>query len=321
MKVTKDMLHEDLRSFYWPTRILTFLMTFNWFIKLMDKLGGRPVRGKDIEGLNCREIYVPSSDGEYQIRTRVFAPKHASGELPLYLYIHGGGYIMGLPELTLDLLERFIETRPCVIVAPDYRKAWTKPYPAGLDDCYDTLLWAIENASELGARPNKVIVGGHSAGGGLTAAVTLRARDAGDVDIAFQMPFYPMIDDQQPSDSERKIDVPVWSTKTNRIGWGAYLADLHNSGTDIPAYAAPARNNDYSGFPPTLTFVGTLEPFFWETRDYIEKLQAAGVDTLYKEYEGCFHAFEFFAAERPVGRDGMEFTFNSYAEFYDKYAG
>ena len=153
----------------------------------------------------------------------------------------------------------------------------------------------------------------------MVAAVTLKARDEGNVDIAFQMPFYPMIDDQQPSDAERQIDVPVWSTKTNRIGWGAYLSDLHKAGSEIPAYAAPARNNDYTGFPPTLTFVGTLEPFFWETRAYMEKLQAAGVDTLYKEYQGCFHAFEFFAADKPVGRDGMDFTFNSYAAFYDKY--
>ena len=320
MKVSKDMLNEDLRSFYWPMRIMTFLMKFKWFARLLDKLSVRGAKGKDVEGLECDEVHVPSSDGTTQIRARIYKPKDADQKLPLFLYIHGGGYIIGCPEMTNDLYKRYIETRPCVIVAPDYRKSWTKPFPAGLDDCYDTLRWAIANADSLGIDPSKVIVGGHSAGGGLTAAVTLRARDQGDVNIAFQMPIYPMIDDTQPSDPAREVHVPVWDTDMNRIGWGAYLADLHARGAEIPAYAAPARNTDYSDFPPTMTFVGTLEPFFQETRAYVEALRAAGVDVAYKEYEGCFHAFEFFAAERPVGRDGMNFTFDAYAEFYDKYA-
>jgi acetyl esterase/lipase len=300
--------------------LLTFLMKFRWLTRLMDKLSNRSARGKAVETLQCEEAYIPSSDGAAQIRVRIYRPREAAGELPLMLYIHGGGYIMGCPEMTNDFYERFIETRPCVIVAPDYRKAWTKPFPAGLDDCYDTLLWAIGNADDLGIRRRKVIVAGHSAGGGLTAAVTLKARDQGDVDIAFQMPFYPMIDDRQPSDPAREIHTPVWDTTMNRIGWGSYLADLQRQQAEIPAYAAPARNADYSGFPPTITFVGTLEPFFWETRAYVEALRAADVDVAYKEYEGCFHAFELFAGNKPVGRDGMDFTFERYAGFYDKYA-
>ncbi|GIS21084.1 MAG: hypothetical protein CM15mP120_30000 [Pseudomonadota bacterium] len=73
------------------------------------------------------------------------------------------------------------------------------------------------------------MVAGHSAGGGLTAAVTLKARDSGTVDIAFQMPIYPMIDDQQPTDASREMQVPVWSSLTNKVGWGAYLAELLNA--------------------------------------------------------------------------------------------
>lgn len=189
---------------------------------------------------------------------------------------------MGIPEIANAAVKRFVETRPCVVLAPDYRKAFDHPYPAGLNDCYDTLLWARANAEALGVDPDKIIVAGHSGGGGLTAAVTLKARDAGDFKIAFQMPIYPMIDDQQPNDPERAIDSPSWNTEMNSIGWGAYLADLHAAGDKIPSYAAPIRNKDYAGFPPTITFVGTLEPFHKETAQYVEGLRSAGIEVAYR---------------------------------------
>ena len=87
---------------------------------------------------------------------------------------------MGVPEGSSELIRRFIETRPCVVVAPDYRKAKSRPYPGGFQDCYDALIWTRDNAQTLGCT-DKFIIGGHSAGGGLTAAVALKARDSGDV--------------------------------------------------------------------------------------------------------------------------------------------
>lgn len=122
--------------------------------------------------------------------------------------------------------ERLLQSRPCVIIAPDYRKAFTKPFPARLNDCYDTLLWARANAETLGIT-GKVMIAGDSAGGGLTAAVTLRALDTQNVDIAFQMPIYPMIDDQQSVDPSSYVKAPIWHTAANKSGWNAYLSDLH----------------------------------------------------------------------------------------------
>ena len=214
-------------------------------------------------------------------------------------------------------IERFIATRPCVIIAPDYRKAATKPFPAGFDDCYDTLLWAKANAEDLGIHQGRFMIAGHSAGGGLTAAVTLKVRDTQDVDVAFQMPIYPMIDDQQPHDANRYMETPVWDTELNTIGWNAYLADLHRDGAEIPAYAAPARNTDYQGFPPTITFVGDLDPFYQETLDYVQALRDAGVEVTFREYKGCYHVFDMFG--QGIAEDARAFTFDQYAEFYDRY--
>ncbi len=319
MKVSSDMLHPDLQPFYNRVRFFAVVIKQKWLTRLVNFLTRRFTNGKDVEGLHCEEIHIPSNDGSWQIRTRVYKPLQQEGPLPLLVYIHGGGYVMGNPEMSGDLIKRFIETRPCVVVAPDYRKAYTQPYPAGFNDCYDTLLWTAANAEQLGAKPGKVIVGGHSAGGGLTAAVTLKARDTGDVDIAFQMPIYPMIDYRQPEDPERQIDSPIWNTDTNRIGWNAYLSDLQARGDDIPAYAAAIRNADYQDFPPTITFVGTLEPFYWETKDYANALKNAGVDVAYEEYDNCFHGFDLITPEADISKAALAFTFQSYADFHDRY--
>ena len=136
-----------------------------------------------------------------------------------------------------------------------------KPYPAALDDCYMTLLWMRDNADELGIDASKFIIAGHSAGGGLTAAVTLKVRDTGDVNVAFQMPYYPMIDDQQPNDPARHMDSPGWDNKTNAFGWASYLKDLHQQGVEIPGYAAPARNTDYTIFPRRLPLWASMSRF------------------------------------------------------------
>ena len=178
MKVTKQMTSEGLRPYLFLLRMLTPIFKYRPLTKVMGFLQSRD-RGKDVEGLKCEEVYVPSSDGSHSIRVRLYRPLNYDGELPAMLYLHGGGYIMGIPEVSGDFYREVISKRPCVIVAPDYRKAYVKPYPGAFDDCYDTLLWLKENAASLGVAPDRMMVAGHSAGGGLAAAVTLKARDTG----------------------------------------------------------------------------------------------------------------------------------------------
>ena len=318
MKVTKEMTYEGLRSYLFLLRMLTPVFKYKPLTKFMNSMQAR-TKGKDVDGLVCEEVYIDSSDGSHSIRVRIYRPPDSDGELPAMLYLHGGGLIMGVPEVSGDFYHEIISKRKCVIVAPDYRKAYAKPYPGAFDDCYDTLLWLKNNSATLGVSPNRVMVAGHSAGGGLTAAVTLKARDTGDVNIAFQMPIYPMIDDQQPHDPERDIDSYGWNTDANRVAWSAYLADLNKLGSVIPAYAAPARNTNYRDLPPTITFVGSLEPFYWETVSYVKGLKEAGVEVAFAEYEGCYHAFEMVFPEVDISKKASTFLFESYAKFYDQY--
>lgn len=110
-------------------------------------------------------------------------------------------------------------------MAPEYRTAFEKPFPADLEDCYAALLFLKAHADELGINDAQIMVGGESAGGGLTVATCLLARDLGEVNVAFQMPLYPMLDDRETA-SSRDNHAPVWNTRTNRFAWKHYLRDL-----------------------------------------------------------------------------------------------
>jgi len=282
----------------------------------------RIFNGNKIKGFYNEERFIPSNNGGPDIRVRIFKPLNVEGKLPLLQYIHGGGYILGSPEMTpnLDIIKQFIEKRPCVVIAPAYRRALDAPYPAAFNDCYDTLLWAKENAEELGVYDDKFMVAGHSGGGGLTAAVTLKARDTKDFNIAFQMPFYPMIDDRQNTKSAIEMtSVPVWNAISNKKGWDSYLKDIRAKNQEVPTYAAAARNKDYKNFPPTISFVGDLEPFKDETIAYIDALKEEGIDTKFKLYKGAYHAFDAYVPNAQISRDAVKFTYDSFGEFYDKY--
>ena len=213
-------------------------------------------------------------------------------ETPGVLWIHGGGYVMGMAGMVfmsraIDLVKKY----GAVVVTPDYRLAHEAPYPAALEDCYAALKYLKENTDKLGVNSSQIMVGGESAGGGLTAALCMYARDKGEINIAYQMPLYPMIDNCD-TETSRDSHALVWNTRKNHKAWKAYLGELW--GKDVPAYAAAARGTDYSNLPPAYTFVGDLEPFYSETLTFIENLKKAGVEAKVDIYPNCFHAFDLF---------------------------
>ena len=295
MQVTNDMIDPQLRF----TGRMLKLMTGKRFGTvegvrsgaespgLVDKLIMRLVPKPT--GFQVEERWIPRPDGE-DMRIVIKRPLRPKPNVAGILHIHGGGYHTGAPELDLHCA-KYIELGDCMIVSPAYRLSVEEPYPAALEDCYTALLWLKEHAASLGVRDDQIAVTGESAGGGLTAATTMYARDRGDVNVAFQMPLCPMIDDRNDSPSAKDNDAPGWSEAANEVGWKLYLGDLW--GTDrVPPYAAPARATDYTGLPPTYTYVGALDPFCSETEEYVANLRAAGVPAELDVYEGAYHGFE-----------------------------
>ena len=243
--------------------------------------------------------------GDHSIKLLILRPLTRSEDpVPGVLWVHGGGYQSGSAKdifatRALSLVVKF----GAVLVAPDYRLSKKHPYPAALHDCWAALLYLKEHAEELGVRPDQLMVGGESAGGGMAAALCMLARDRGEVNIAFQMPLYPMLDDRD-TPSSKDNHAPNWNTKRNKKAWRRYLRSAY--GTDlVPYYAAPARCEDYSGLPPCYTFVGDIEPFYCETVDYVRHLREAGIRAEADVYPNWFHAYDLFFPAKKEVRDAI----------------
>ncbi len=244
--------------------------------------------------------------GDHKISLLILRPiQHGATAPPGVLWIHGGGYQSGSAKdvfatRALSLVVKF----GAVLVAPNYRLSKKHPYPAALHDCYAALLYLRDHAQELGVRPDQIMVGGESAGGGMTAALCMLARDRGEVAVAYQMPLYPMLDDRD-TPSSRDNHAPNWNTKRNHRAWKRYLREAW--GTElVPYYAAPARCPELSGLPPCYTFVGDIEPFYCETMDYVRRLKEAGVEAEADVYPGWFHAYDVFFPAKKVVREAIE---------------
>ena len=242
---------------------------------------------------------IPSTGRDIKILIlRPTVSKKEPEKTPGILWIHGGGYATGMAEMAyfsrpLALVKKY----GAVVVCVNYRLSLEAPYPAALEDCHSALCWLKNHSQELGINDSQIMVGGESAGGGLTAALCMYARDKGTVNIAYQMPLYPMLDDRD-TDSSRDNHAPVWNTKRNHAAWKLYLKEL----AEIPPYAAPARQTDYRDLPPAYTFVGDIEPFYCETLTYIENLRAAGVEAKVDVYPRWFHAYDMFFPFMPMAK-------------------
>ena len=264
-------------------------------------------------GLNLRRVMISRRDGDSALRALVVRPNGAATDLPIVLHLHGGGYAIGTPYQDLALMKRFMAIRPCVFVAPFYRRSFQAPYPAALEDGYDALLWAHDNARQIGGRASRIIVMGESAGGGLAAALCLLARDRGDIGIAAQFPLYAMLDDREENFTRRDDRLLTWNRGKNLLAWQLYLDDLRVRGTPVPPYASPARAPDLTGLPPAVGFVGDQDLFHDENARYFERLRAAGVPTRFKTIPGAYHAVEIIAPKSLPARNALAFAGDAFA--------
>lgn len=240
--------------------------------------------------------------GESNIRVRIYKPKMSKGILPGVLYLHGGGYVMGPLECFDIPCSSYVNGANCVVVSPEYRLAPENPFPAGVEDCYTALEWLVANAGELGVDPNRIAVTGGSAGGGLTIALCLMARDRKGPEICFQMPLYPTMDDRLLTPSSKEItDDRVLNREACEGIWNLYLGEGHKE-KEISPYAAPSRAMDLSGLPPAYSFVGELDPHRDETIDYITRLVQAGVPTGFTLYPGCYHGFDMMTPQAQISQ-------------------
>jgi acetyl esterase/lipase len=310
----RDRVHPELLEIYDSAE--DFDLDFPDFVRTLleeeFKLKGLP----KCDSVEVYEQSIDSSLGENTLTIRIYRPAGNNDLKPGLLWIHGGGYIAGFAKQDEGLCIRFVNDLKCCIVSVDYHLAPEFPYPIPIEDCYSALNWFHENADELNVDKSRIAVAGLSAGGGLTAALSLLCRDRGGPPILFQMPLYPMIDDlcATPSCLEMQ-DLKFWSYKSNKMGWALYLGDNTD---DVSPYAAPSRAEDYSNLPPTYTCIGDLDPLRDETIEYVLKLSQAGVPVEFHLYPGCFHAFDVAIIRTEIGDRAQDEYVNALARAFRK---
>lgn len=272
------------------------------------------------EGVNYRQVLIssPLTKGRH-IRLAIYEPAQRKERGPVLLWLHGGGYSLGVPEQDLRFVKQFIGARDCTIVAPAYTLSTSEGYPAALEDAYATLLWIQQQTDYLNARADQIMVGGNSAGGSLALALAIAARDLGQVKIAFQMPLYPMIDNQMVrAFTPMGQRTPTWMIKVSQLVWALYLGEAYGSQT-ISYYASPIRLDDYHNLPPTYTYLGTIEPFYDGIIAFMEGLIGAGVTADYDVYPWCFHGFDILWPSSPQSQKAADRLLNHFIYACDHY--
>ena len=233
---------------------------------------------------------LPTAAVDEHVTVRLHRPAGLPQRAPAMLWIHGGGTIMGHATQDDKYLRTLSRRTGVAVAAVEHRLAPEHPYPTPVEDCYAALRWL---ARQPWVDPDRLAVGGASAGGHFAAAVAQRALDRGEVVLAFQMLVYPMLDDRTGAgpDGHKRL---MWTESDNQLAWRWYL-----DGAD-PAQAAPARRADLSGLPRAWIGVGTLDLFHQECVDYAHRLRAAGVAVHEEIVPGAFHAFDQIATNAPV---------------------
>ncbi len=226
-----------------------------------------------------------------QIAVRLIKPAHASGALPVILYLHGAGWVLGSPH-THDLLVRNLAVGAnAAVVFPDYRRAPEAQYPSQIEESYKTATWITEHGAEHGLDPTRLAIAGDSCGGTLTIAVTLLAKERGGPSFSAQLLYYPVTDAGLDTDSYHEFAEHYFLTRPAMAWfWDQYLPDDSQRG-EILASPLRATLDDLAGLPPTLVINGEADVLRDEGEAFAEKLRAAGVPVTQTRYGGIIHDF------------------------------
>ena len=258
-------------------------------------------RGKGPDVHKVEDIKIPSDAGP--IPARIYTPSDETS-LPVLVWFHGGGWVVGDLESADATARHLCNESSSVIISIDYRLAPETKFPGASDDCYTATQWVSENASSLNADPDKIAVGGDSAGGNLAAVVSLMARDKQGPNIGFQLLVYPVT--EMNFNTKSYID-NAEGYQLSRDGmiwyWDHYLEDKEAANNP---YASPMKAQSLQNLPPALIITAEYDPLRDEGKAYAERLKAEGVTTQYTMYSGMIHGFFGMASVVDKGRAAVK---------------
>lgn len=248
-----------------------------------------PLSPEQEQKVAIEERFIPGPPDAPDVRVVLTRPRDTEERLPLLLHIHGGAFCILRPESFAGMEANWALDHRCLVVSVDYRLAPEHPFPAGPEDCYAALLWSVANANPLQIDPARLVVTGGSAGGALTAAVCLMARDRNGPAISFQGLMIPVLDDRldQPSYAQAN-GTPGFNNAGAQGMWLHYLGDDYDREKTSP-YAAPARAENLSGLPPAFIQTNGLDPLRDEGIQFALRLMAEGIDVELYNAPGNYH--------------------------------
>jgi acetyl esterase/lipase len=294
MKVSQ--IAPELRKDVWRGNVPLLLgsATGRYVLRRLGRLMAPDVR-------RLHDVRLEVQDKQ-QPRLRVYHPRVRSSRGAL-LWIHGGGFVLGNAALDDRFCASAARSLGLLVVSVEYRLAPEHPFPAPLDDCYAAWQWLQQAAPSLGVEPQRIAIGGQSAGGALAASLVQRVHDSGGNRAVAQWLFGPMLDDITAT--RRELDAAnhlVWNNRSNRLSWRLYLSD-ESGAADLPPYAVPARRTDLRGLPPTWIGAGDIDLLYAEAHDYAARLRAAGVEVTFTSVPDAPHGFEAWAFETRLAQD------------------
>jgi acetyl esterase len=230
---------------------------------------------------------VPGGAGVVPVR--VYRPA-SDGPHPTVVFFHGGGFVIGDLDTHDDHARLLCRDVDALVVSVDYRLAPETPFPGGYEDCLAVTLWVVEHAAELGSDPARVAVAGDSAGGNLSAAVTLGAREQG-VQLAAQLLLYPAVDfvDSEDHPSRAENAEGYFLTEADMRWFGDHYVPDPARRSD--PYASVLRAPDLSGLPPAVVATAEYDPLRDEGEAYAAALDKAGVPVTVRRFDGLIHGF------------------------------
>ncbi len=229
---------------------------------------------------------IPGPAGE--IPVRIYRPE-AGGTLPALVYFHGGGWVIGSLDTHDASCRELASQTGCVVVSVDYRLAPEHRYPAAAEDCFAAVRWVADHAAELGVDPARLAVGGDSAGGNLSAVVSLLARDRSGPALRFQLLVYPVTDcDFSRPSYLRNASGLLLERDTMLWFWDHYVPDAARR---REPHCAPLHAESLAGLPPALVITAEYDPLLDEGEAYVRRLEEAGVPTTCTRYDGMVHGF------------------------------
>ena len=254
--------------------------------KVLDDVQAAPIEKLPVED---RWVTVRADVGD--VAVRIVRPPDADGTLPVILYMHGGGWVLGNADTHDRLVREIAVGTGAAVVFVEYERSPEAHYPVAIEQGYATAQWIVRSGSDHGLDPNRMAVAGDSVGGCMTAALALMARERGDVRFVQQSMYYPVTDAAMDTGSyEQFAEGYFLSAKAMAWFWDAYLPDLERRSEP---YASPLRASDeqLAGLPPAFVIVDEADVLRDEGEAYAARLRAAGIAVTTVRYDGITHDF------------------------------